>query len=120
MARILISTFGSFGDVNPYVGLALELGHRGHHPVLAMPGVYREVVEREGLAFRAIRPDVDIDDHALIARMMDASRGTEAIFGEWIVPNLQASYDDLRAAAADADLLITHPASLVGPIVAEA
>ena len=49
MSRIVITTFGSFGDVNPYIGLGLELQRRGHHPVLAMPGIFRESVEREGL-----------------------------------------------------------------------
>ncbi|MGE3886613.1 MAG: glycosyltransferase, partial [Vicinamibacterales bacterium] len=71
MARILINTFGSYGDVNPYIGLALELQRRGHEPVLALPAVYREAVEREGLAFRAVRPDLDPDDTALIQRIMD-------------------------------------------------
>ncbi|MGE0463547.1 MAG: glycosyltransferase [Vicinamibacterales bacterium] len=119
MARILINTFGSYGDVNPYIGLALELQRRGHEPVLALPAVYREAVEREGLAFRAIRPDLDPDDTALIQRIMDPARGTEAIFGEIVIPNLQATFEDLRPACADADMVITHPAALVGPIVAQ-
>jgi len=118
MARLLITTFGSFGDVNPYMGLALELRRRGHVPILAMPGIYREAVEAEGLVFRAIRPDLDPDDHAFTERLMDPARGTEAIFAEWLLPALRDSYEDLLAAAADADLLVTHPASLAGPIVA--
>ena len=51
MARILIPTFGSFGDVNPYIGLGLELQRRGHTPVLAMPAVFRDAVEATGLTF---------------------------------------------------------------------
>ena len=33
--RIVITAFGSFGDVNPCVGLALGLKQRGHSPVIA-------------------------------------------------------------------------------------
>ena len=49
MARIVISSWGSFGDVSPYLGLALALRTRGHTPVLAIPSYYRSAVEREGL-----------------------------------------------------------------------
>jgi UDP:flavonoid glycosyltransferase YjiC (YdhE family) len=29
--RIVLSTFGSLGDINPYIGIALELKIRGHY-----------------------------------------------------------------------------------------
>jgi len=120
MSRIVINTFGSYGDVNPYLGLALELRRRGHEPVLALPAIYRAPVEALGLTFHAVRPDLDPDDRALIQRVMDPARGTEAIFGEIVIPSLQASFDDLREVCEDADLVITHPAALVGPIAAQA
>ncbi len=47
--RIVITSWGSYGDVYPYVGLALALAKRGHRPVLAAPEFYRDAVEREGL-----------------------------------------------------------------------
>ena len=43
--RIVITSWGSYGDTYPYLGLALELKARGHEPVLAMPGYYRKLVE---------------------------------------------------------------------------
>jgi len=119
MARIVITTFGSFGDVNPYIGLGLELKRRGHQPVLAMPGVFREAVEREGLPLAAVRPEIDTNDTGLISRIMDPAKGAEAIFAELLIPSLQATYDDLLAVAADADAIVTHPASVAGPIVAQ-
>jgi rhamnosyltransferase subunit B len=35
MARVLISTFGSSGDLNPYLAIAQVLKNRGHDPTLA-------------------------------------------------------------------------------------
>ncbi len=119
MARVVITSWGSHGDLHPYVGLALALRARGHHPVLALPPAYREAVELEGLAFRPVRPDVDIHDRALAARIMDPARGTDATFGEVLIPSLADSVADLGQALEGADLLVTHPASLAGPIVAE-
>ena len=47
--RIILNTFGSFGDIHPYMAIALELQRRGHTPVIAtMPG-YREKIEGAGL-----------------------------------------------------------------------
>jgi hypothetical protein len=63
MARILITTFGSYGDLHPYIALALGLKQRGHHPVIATSGSYRSKVEAEGLAFHAVRPDLDDFGH---------------------------------------------------------
>jgi UDP:flavonoid glycosyltransferase YjiC (YdhE family) len=117
--RIVITTFGSYGDVYPYVGLALELRERGHRPVLAMPAYYRPVVEHEGLEFHAVRPDVDPGDRETIARIMDVRRGTEFLMKDLLMGSLRESYADLRDAARGADLLLTHPATFAGPIVAQ-
>lgn len=119
MPRIVLSSFGSFGDVNPYIGLGLGLKARGHTPVLAMPAIYRTVVEPLGLRFHAVRPDLDPDDRALVRRIMDPDEGPEALFTDLLLPALAGSHADLTVACDGADLIVTHPAQLAGPIVAE-
>jgi rhamnosyltransferase subunit B len=118
MPRIVLTSFGSFGDLNPYIGLALALKARGHTPVLAVPPIYREIVSAEGLEFHGTRPDLPIDDHDLTRRIMDPKKGTEVLFRELLLPGLQQSHADLTEACQGADLLVTHPATLAGPIVA--
>jgi hypothetical protein len=49
--RVLITTFSSFGDLNPYLGLALGLKARGHDPLIATAEFYRPFVEGEGVGF---------------------------------------------------------------------
>ena len=119
MGRVVLTSFGSFGDVYPYIGLALRLRDQGHEPLLALPPAYRTAVEAEGLSFRPVRPDVDIRDRSLARRVMDPRRGTDVMFGEILIPSLPDSTADLHRAARGADLLVTHPATLAGPIVAE-
>jgi UDP:flavonoid glycosyltransferase YjiC (YdhE family) len=118
-SRVLLTCFGSYGDVNPYVGLALALRARGHAPAIATSAFYREYVEREGIAFHPVRPDVDPDDRALVARIMDPARGTEFLLRELILPALGQSWADLDAAARGADLLVSHPVTFAAPLVAE-
>jgi len=121
--RILLSTFGSFGDIHPYLAIALELKARGHHPVVATSEVYREKIELRGIAFHPVRPDMPSFDQPeelvrLIEGAMDPREGGERVM-EMLLPFLHDIYDDLNAAANDADLILTHPLPLVGPIVAQ-
>ncbi|MHB1326588.1 MAG: glycosyltransferase [Gemmatimonadales bacterium] len=109
--RIVLTSFGSYGDVFPYLGLGLELRARGHFPVLAMPGYARDLVEGEGLEFHPVRPDGDLSDTATIARIMDPARGTEYLIRDIMATSLQDTEADLKPVLAGADLVVTHPIS---------
>jgi UDP:flavonoid glycosyltransferase YjiC (YdhE family) len=108
--RILLATFGSFGDLHPYIALARGLQARGHHAVIATSTNYREKIEGEGIGFHAIRPDLPAneDTRKLIGRIMDPKHGTEVIFREVLGPSFAAQYADLAVAAEGADLLVAH------------
>src|SRR6478672_3874624 len=72
--RIIISTFGSFGDLHPYMSLAMELQSRGHEPVIATMEHYREKIEGAGLSFAPVRPNFQHpkeQDPELIAKILN-------------------------------------------------
>lgn len=117
--RIVFTSFGSLGDVYPYIGIGRELRSRGHEVVLAMPAWYRDVVEREGLGFHPVRPDIDPTDSRLVARIMDARSGTAFIVRDLILGSLRDTFADLEAVARGADLLVSHPVSFAAPLVGE-
>jgi UDP:flavonoid glycosyltransferase YjiC (YdhE family) len=117
--RIVLTCWGSHGDLFPYIGLALALKARGHRPLVATLAIYQEAVEREGLEFAAVGPVVDPQDTNLIARLMDPVKGSEVIVRELLMSQLEQTYEELEAAVAGADLLVSHPITYAGPIVAE-
>lgn len=120
--RIVLSTIGTYGDINPLVAVALELKRRGHTPVMALPNVYRAKIEPLGLAFHAVRPDIDPTNKTLIAMVYDVKKGTETGLREFLFPVLRQTYDDLLAAATQperADLLLLGELNYAGPLVAE-
>ncbi len=120
--RIVFSTFGTFGDVNPLIALSLELKRRGHTPVLAIPGMFREKVEPLGIEFAAVRPDQNPQDKRMVEMIWDVKKGTERGLREFLFPAIRDSYHDLLdAVTADggADLLVTGELAYAGPIVAE-
>jgi rhamnosyltransferase subunit B len=121
VARIVLNTFGSLGDLHPYLAIAIGLRSRGHEAVIATSEVYRRKILAEGIRFAPVRPDVGLimDDAEFIARLWDRRRGGEVLFREYLVPHIEQSYEDLLDACRGADLLLTHTAGLAGPIVAE-
>jgi rhamnosyltransferase subunit B len=126
MARVVLITWGSLGDLHPYMALGLELQRRGHVAVVCSVPGYRERVEGAGLAFAPLRPDVSTEDEAahagLVRRVLDPRDGPRNLFLEVFAPHTRETYDDaLTAATADggADLLVTHQVPVNGRIVAE-
>ena len=120
--RIIFSTFGTFGDINPLVALSLELKRRGHTPVIAAPGMFRSKIEPLGIEFAAVRPDQDPSAKHMVEMIWDIKKGTERGLREFLFPAIRDSYRDLLAAVeanGGADLLVTGELAYAGPIVAE-
>ena len=118
--RIILNTFGSFGDIHPYMAIAMELQRRGHTPVIATMKIYREKIEGAGLEFVPVRPDVPQpkeQDSELIEKIMEPRTGPRFLTEELVFPAVRDSYADLLQAVAGADLLVTHPAAPAGPLV---
>jgi rhamnosyltransferase subunit B len=119
--RILLTTFGSLGDLHPYIALARGLQAHGALPVIGTSTYYREMVESRGVAFVPIRPDIpDPEDMTRIAvDLMDARKGTATVVREMTMPWVHESYEDTLAAAENADLLISHLLTFATPLVSE-
>jgi UDP:flavonoid glycosyltransferase YjiC (YdhE family) len=119
VARIVLTSFGSYGDVYPYLAIGRRLVQRGHQAVIAAPAMYRRAAEDAGLEFAAIRPDVDFDDPELFAKAMDTKHGTEFVARELVMPHLDESLEDLRAATEGADLITSHVLTYAAPMLGE-
>jgi rhamnosyltransferase subunit B len=121
--RIVLTTFGSLGDLHPYIALALELKSRGHEPIIASSSIYRDRTEALGIGFHDVRPRLPaVDDPRaleLIEKVMDVRRGPEFLLKEFLVPAVRDGYEDLSAAVRGADLLVTHPITFAAPLVAQ-
>jgi UDP:flavonoid glycosyltransferase YjiC (YdhE family) len=119
VARIVLATFGSHGDLNPFLALGAELRRRGHRVIVAAPAVYQDDARRLGLEHAPVRPDLDIKDLKMLERAMDPRWGTEVIIRELLMPVIRESYSDLEKAASGADLLVTHTLAYAAPVLAE-
>ncbi len=55
--RVIVTSHGSTGDIYPVIALAVALRKAGHDTVFATLPVYREEIERAGVAFYPLCPD---------------------------------------------------------------
>src|SRR5690349_6151220 len=56
--KVLMSTIGTRGDVQPLLALAVELRALGHTSTLCVAPNFREWVESYGVGFHPLGPDV--------------------------------------------------------------
>ncbi|MDQ3321834.1 MAG: glycosyltransferase [Acidobacteriota bacterium] len=108
--KIVLSTFGSLGDLHPMLALAIELRNRGHEARISAMEFYREKIDALGFELFPLRPDINPENTELARIIMDAEKGTEKLIKEILFPNLGAMYEDLTRAVETADLLVTGEA----------
>ena len=119
--RIVLTTFGSFGDIHPYMAIGLELQARGHEPVIATSALYQEKIETAGLKFFAVQPNLpppQEQTQEIMDQVMEPKSGPRFLMEQLVFPYVRESYADLLKAVAGANLLVTHPATFAGPLVA--
>src|SRR5690242_6204123 len=121
--RVVMTTIGSLGDLHPYIALALEMRKRYIEPIIATSNAYRERIESLNIEFHEIRPamlEADTPEYLkMVEAVVDPKRGAEFLFKKLLVPAVRDMYVDLHDAIEDADLLVTHPIVLAGPLVAQ-
>lgn len=104
--RITMLTYGSRGDVEPFIALGIGLQKAGHSVRLAAPAPYAPLIETYGLAFepiegnpgeltRAFADRAGLSAPRMIARMM-----------EHVLPLAEETFRAAEKAAQDADLIV--------------
>lgn len=108
--------------MHPYMAIAAELRARGHQPVIASSELYREKIRIAGFEFVPMRPHIappQEQDADMMVKVMNARSGSGYLLNEMLFPFVREGYEDLLAAVDGADLLLTHPISFAGPLVAQ-
>lgn len=116
--RIAIATLGSLGDINPMLGLALELRGRGHEVSFSTSRYFQPYIEKHGIRFQESRPNLDPHNKELIQTMLDPKRGPERLHREIIFPHVAESYRAFLEVAGGADLILSGILSYFAPLCA--
>ena len=120
--RFLLATMGTpGGDLNPVIGLALELVRRGHGVTIASNGSHREKIERLGLDYLRLRPALDQNQlQTWVEHTIQSSiAGNRYLVRDLVLPHVEWNYHQLEKAAPEHDVLLCHPLAFSVPLVAK-
>ena len=119
--RIAFATFGSFGDLHPYMAIGRELQSEGHHVIIATVAMYKDKIEAAGFEFRLLRTAlVERPDQELMQKVLDLRNGAEFIVRKLMMPALATAYADARVAFEGVSLVVLHPMVFAARLAAEA
>lgn len=121
MRRVLFCTFGSRGDLHPYVAIALALRERGIESVIAANKDHADVLCRAGIRHIEVPPSREDFAHLpdLMSKVMDRGSGGEFIYREMVMPFLARTYETTLAAGEGCSLIVGHPLAVTAPMIAE-
>ncbi|MCP3140918.1 glycosyltransferase [Pyxidicoccus xibeiensis] len=110
--RAVLTNFGTLGDVQPFLALAVELKRHGHHPVLAAAPSYRAMAESHGIDFAPVGPDLRQAQSGITQAMMAAPDVLQSAGGMFqlfqpLMEALPKMFEDLRAVCRGADVLVS-------------
>lgn len=103
--NITILTYGSRGDVQPFLPLSVKLISRGHDVKLAAPSRFKDLVEKYGIKFVPLPGDPE----TAILRINDARNNIFKMLREGFAHALEVGVDVFQQSAEackDADLII--------------
>ena len=120
--RFLLATMGTpGGDLNPVIGLALELVRRGHGVTIASNGSHQEKIERLGLDFLRMRPALDQSQlQTWVEYTIQSSiAGNKYLVRDLVLPHVEWNYHQLENVVSEYDVLLCHPLAFSVPLVAK-
>jgi UDP:flavonoid glycosyltransferase YjiC (YdhE family) len=110
--KAVLATFGTLGDIYPFIAIALALQARGFAPVIAAPAMHQRAIEAEGVAFAHLHPHERDIVEALSVDIPGAYKimlkNPHFILDEIYMRFLSKTYEDVLDASADAQIIITH------------
>lgn len=118
MAKVLFATFGSYGDVYPYLAIARELKVRGHTASIATSETHRTRIEGLGIGFHSARPDVTATDPERMREFFHPKRGSENVI-RFVSSFVRESFEDMEPAVKTADIVVTQIMALAAVAAAQ-
>ena len=119
--KFLLATMGTSGDLNPVIGLALELVQRGHGVTIAANSSHREKIERLGLDYLRLRPSLNQNQLQTWMRhaIQSTIGGNRYILRDLVLPHVEWNYHQLEKVVPEYDMLLCHTLAFSVPLVAK-
>jgi rhamnosyltransferase subunit B len=116
--RVLLVSVGVAGDVLPFVAVGKALRARGHDVTVLGNAFFRDVVEREGLAFCAV---CSVEEHLQRARQRSTWTRRRALTegGRNLLADMPAVYDAIAAHHVPGETVVAAAGMMFGARIAQ-
>lgn len=119
--RIVLTNFGTTGDIQPFLALAVALRRHGHEPVMAFSPNFSQRVTALNIPFVPVGPDLQKAqqhiNHAWTTAPESAAHMQTIL--EPVVKMLPEAFETLRASCRNADVLVSGPAQPASRMIHE-
>ncbi len=105
-ADIGLLTYGTRGDVEPFLALAAALQRAGHRPRLAAPGTYASLAAAHRIPFHPLPGDLPALAHDMVTRAGTNGLRTVLEIARFIEPLAVQAFRSMHAWSAGADLIV--------------
>ena len=122
MPRVIITSYGSTGDLNPFLAIGAALRDRGHAVTFAVEDSFAPAVTALDFPTHRLSGDMEADLLPYQRAMFGGGSpfaSVGAIVNHYIAPHLRARIEELRAACEGADLLLSSASQMAARAVAE-
>lgn len=105
--KIAMFTMGTRGDVQPYIYLARALNRAGYEVTLGSHPCWRELIEKAGISFAPVGPDINIEKEAAVIR----GKNSNPVFSmlktvNFVFKIIQNSTSEIYEGCKEKDLII--------------
>ena len=94
--KVLVTTIGSSGDVNPLIAVGLALQRRGHEVAMLVNPYFESQVRDAGLEYRPLGEKFDLSQIAEMPDVMHRRKGSSLLMTEFILPSIPVIIDALE------------------------
>lgn len=124
-ARVVLTTFGTHGDLVPFIGIAKALQALGHRPVIATSDHNKPAIEAHGIEHAPAAPhdsahnrDTGLTQQQRIQKAFHPLTGGQYVMDTLVYPYMDEICEELAAACEGADLLVAPPTTSWAHLVA--
>ena len=105
-ADIALLTYGTRGDVEPFLALAAALQRAGHRPRLAAPGTYASLAAAQRVPFHPLPGDLPALAHDMVTRAGTNNMRTVLEISRFLEPLAAQAFHSMQAWSTGADLIV--------------
>jgi UDP:flavonoid glycosyltransferase YjiC (YdhE family) len=112
--KVLLTTIGSSGDINPFIAIGRALRDRGHEATLLVNPFFESAVRQAGLGYLGLGDEIDFRVMGEVKDIVHPRRGGMVVLRQLVMPHIRTIYDrvDQAISAVTPDLVVAHHISL--------